>query len=706
MNPSVYKPAFNLKKNKFNLSKLVFSIAQFYTMRFFYITIVIFFLFAACKEEDHNSDINAVSDLEKVSGEFFITSASINLKGADFQSDKMARSGTYSIRVDSLPKNALQGTADNIKIGDEIHLQIWRSGKGKKNGKIFLQIGNQIYLSTSKAIKTDGDWDLLEFDFAIPMEFKGDGMRWYVANTGTDEVFFDDFSLSVKRNNGLVIKTHPDLPKINLEIDPEGLEKIEEKRLFALEKGVLLSSSDDYVKTKISWNEEKKKAKVRLKGDWTDHLFGQKFSLLINLSKKETLGGYSKFGIQNPVSRHFLDEWFVHEILKKEGILTTNYEFIDLYINDESKGLYAVEEHFTPELLASQGRENGPILKFSEDDVWNVRYINNKRDIPGVPIYQAAIIDAFSQDDLMEEEGLRKNFFRARDLMYQYQFKNEKASRIIDTKKMAAYIALMDLCNGYHSLIWHNQRFYYNEEEDLLEPLVYDIFQESSSFKEEQAFLFLGQQYVDHPNSYHTNTSDFIFQDSSFVASYLFYLDKFSAPNYFDNALVELKDQLELYEKEIHSEYDFYSFDLDLYHDKAELIRAALPKFKIDIEKQLEKNLKPNSYSINIKDEYEAMENLSLHAYLNYVPGHTELQLQNFYFKDLEIVGLVVDKEDQHWKNSIVLPAYLNSGPPTTIIQNINFIPQKVLYKYDGSDSLYSQKIIPYRAPLEKIDEK
>jgi len=706
MNPSVYKPAYNLKKSKFNLSKLVFSIAQFYTMRSFFITLFILSLFASCNEEDHKMKITTVSDLEEVSGEYFKTSGSIKLKGADFQSDKMARSGNYSVQLDSLHKYALQGSVENIKIGDEIHLQIWRSGKGKENGEIILQIGSHVYLSATRAAKTEGDWDLLEFDFAIPMEFRGEGMKWYVTNTGSDEVFFDDFSIDIKRNNGLVIKTHSDLPKINLEIDAEDLEKIEEKRLFAIEKGVLLSSGDDYVKTKISWNGDKSKAKVRLKGDWTDHLFGQKFSLLVNVSKKETSGGYTKFGIQNPVSRHYLDEWFVHEILKKEGILTTRYEFVDLYINDENKGLYAVEEHFTPELLISQGRKNGAILKFSEDDVWNIRYINNKRDIPGVPVYQASIIDAFSQDDLMEDEDLRKNYFRGRDLMYQYQFKEDKASKIIDTKKMAAYIALMDLCNGYHSLIWHNQRFYYNEKEDRLEPLVYDIFQESSSLNEEQAFLFLGQQYVDNPNSYHTNTSDFIFQDSSFVASYLFYLNKFSAPDYFDNEYNDVEDQLKLYEKEIHSEYDFYSFDLDFYRKKAELIRAALPQFKIDIENLLAQDPKPHFGFIKVKEEYEAMENLSLHAYLNYVPGHTELQLQNFYFKELEVVGLVVDKEVKLLEQSVMLPAYVFSGPPTTITENINFIPQKVLFKYNGSDSLYTQKVIPYRAPLEKTDEK
>ena len=299
----------------------------------------------------------------------FITSTSIMLSGAKYQSALISKSGKYSMRLDSASQKGLSGKVENIKIGDEIRLQVWRSGKGKANGHLFLQIGTSIYTRATKAIKTEGDWELLELAFAVPMEIKGKGMFFYVINEGNEEVFFDDFSIDIKRNNGLHLTTHPDLPKINIQIKEENLENLEKKRAEAIESGILISGGEDWQKAKISWNEEEEKGKIRLKGDWTDHLYGQKFSLRVNISNDKAIGGYTKFGIQNPVSRHYLDEWFIHQMLQQEGILTTRYEFADLYINNESKGLYAIEEHFTPELLQSQGRKNGPILKFSEDDL-------------------------------------------------------------------------------------------------------------------------------------------------------------------------------------------------------------------------------------------------------------------------------------------------------------------------------------------------
>ena len=679
---------------------------QYKRIRYFLISLFFLTFFFACKQENHVKEVHVKADLEHINDSHFKSSGSIILSGAEYQSDLNSRSGKFSLRLDSLNQEALEGNVENIKIGDNIQVQIWRSGKGKNKGILILQIGYNLFLRASEAVKVEGDWELLELSFAIPMEFKGNGIRWYLVNEGNEEVFFDDFSLDIVRNGGLVLTTHPDLPRINLEIKEDDLDKIEKKRLEAIENGVLISSDEDWVKAKISWDDDEKKGKVRLKGDWTDHLYGQKFSLRVNISKGDTLGGYSKFGIQNPVSRHYLDEWFVHQLLQKEGILTTRYEFADLYINNESKGLYAIEEHFTPELLASQGYKNGPILKYSEDDLWLTRSLNNKKDIPGAPYYQGAMIEAFSQDDLMDDPQLRNNFFRGRDLMYQYQFKEAPASEIVDVKKMAAYFAMMDLCNGYHSIIWHNQRFYYNESKDRLDPLVYDIFQENSYMGEEQDFIFIGQHYLENPISYLTNTIDFLFQDKDFIKWYIFYLDKFSSIDYFENGLSKMERELRLYEKEINKEYDFYSFDLSLYQEKAGLIRAALPDFKIGIENFLNTERKPHRSAIKVKEEYEPIKNLSLHAYLNYLPGKTELQVQNFYFKELEIIGLVVDKELRSFDEALIIPPYLRYGPPETIIKDINFIPQEVIYKYAGNDSLFHQKIVHFRAPNEYSYER
>jgi len=661
------------------------------------ITLLLFI--SSCNRADYIDEVITSSDLEEVSAKHFKTNGPVELSGAKYISDLTARSGKFSLRLDKKNQKALKGSIENIRIGDEIHIQVWRTGTGAKNSELVLIVGHLLYFKESVAIKKEGDWELLEFKMTIPMEFVGKGIRWYVNNKADEEVFFDDFYLRLKRNNGLVIKTHPKLPQVNLKIKEEGIKKIESKRLFALDKGVLITEADDWVKTSITWNDKKKKGKIRLKGDWTDHLYGQKVSLRVSISKGKTLNDYSKFSIQNPVSRYYLDEWFIHKILEKEGILTTRYEFIDLYINDESKGLYAVEEHFTAELLASQGREESPIFKFSEDDLWLSRFRNNKKDIKGLPWYPSAMIEAFSQKRMTESEDLRASFFRGRELMFQYQFRLVKASTIVDTKKMAAYIALMDMCSGYHAMIWHNQRFYYNKEADLLEPLVYDIFQETTHLYKSD-IDFLGKTYVDKPWSYKVNSIDFLFQDERFVEWYIYYLEKFSAEEYFENAKKEYITKLSKFEKEIQSEYDFYSFNIDLYLERAKIIREELPSFKDAISNTLKKELTPFYSPIKVDPEQFPIENTSMHAYLDFLPGQTSLQVQNFYYSELEVVGLVIDKKNEFFESKVKLPAYRIKEEPETIAIDISGLPTAVLFKTLEGDSLFSQKVIRYRAPI------
>jgi hypothetical protein len=667
--------------------------------------VIVLFLLGSCKTEDYSDEVSFISDLETVKGDKFKSSSSIELSGASYQSDKKARSGRYSVRLDSSDTKVLKGEISNIKIGDEIYVSVWRYAPGKNKGQLYVKVGHMNVFKTSKAVKKEGDWELLETTVMMPNEFKGHKLIWYVNSLANDEVFFDDLEVKLKRNKGLQISEHPSLPKINIELSDEDIDKLEAKRLSAIENGVLISSSDDWIKTKISWNGDKKKAKIRLKGDWTDHLYGEKFSIRVNVSKDKTLNDYSKFAIQNPVSRHFIDEWFVHQILHDEDILTTRYEFADLYINDESKGLYAIEEHFTPELLISQGRKVGPIFKFSEDDLWYSRYINDRKDIRGVPWYPGSVIEVFSQDEIVEQPELLNDFYRGRELMYRYKFKEGKASEIVDVKKMAANFAMMDLSAGYHSIIWHNQRFYYNDQDDVLEPLVYDIFQESSRLKKEP-MDFLGLQYVRKPKSYQVTTSDFLFQDSAFVDWYTYYLEKYSTEGYFDSVQNVLKDDLALFESEIQKEYDFYSFDLEFYQKRAAAIRANLAEFKDGMKERLAEDLKPK-YGVYKSDyDFEPIKNVSLHAYLNFVPGKTELQVQNFYFKPITIVGVLANKRTVLWDDPIKLPPYLSTRSPQTTIIDISIIPESVIFNYEGNDSLFTQKIQRYRVPIDSYNGK
>ena len=72
---------------------------------------------------------------------------------------------------------------------------------------------------------------------------------------------------------------------------------------------------------------------------------------------------FGNFPFRSPETRNFLYEWAFHQNLMNEGILTTRYDFVNVMLNGELLGTYAIEENFNAELLESQGRRQGVILR-------------------------------------------------------------------------------------------------------------------------------------------------------------------------------------------------------------------------------------------------------------------------------------------------------------------------------------------------------
>ena len=68
-----------------------------------------------------------------------------------------------------------------------------------------------------------------------------------------------------------ILTVKNDLDNIRLDVPFKSLQSIETKRKNALEKGLLISSDEDFVKAEISQNGKKHKCDIRLKGDLPDH---------------------------------------------------------------------------------------------------------------------------------------------------------------------------------------------------------------------------------------------------------------------------------------------------------------------------------------------------------------------------------------------------------------------------------------------------
>jgi hypothetical protein len=85
------------------------------------------------------------------------------------------------------------------------------------------------------------------------------------------------------------------------------------------------------------------------------------------MRKNNRIWGLEEFSIQKPITRNYTYEYLFHKFLEEAGLLSLKYFFVNLYFNDENRGLYAVEESFSKELLERQKKRNGPIFGLDEE---------------------------------------------------------------------------------------------------------------------------------------------------------------------------------------------------------------------------------------------------------------------------------------------------------------------------------------------------
>ena len=88
-----------------------------------------------------------------------------------------------------------------------------------------------------------------------------------------------------------------DLPTIYLDIAFEAYQVMAAQRDQALQAGILLLSAEDWQPAEIRFQSETIPVRVRLKGDWIDHLGADKWSFRIETRRDAVLMGMRSFSI-------------------------------------------------------------------------------------------------------------------------------------------------------------------------------------------------------------------------------------------------------------------------------------------------------------------------------------------------------------------------------------------------------------------------
>ena len=337
------------------------------------------------------------------------------------------------------------------------------------------------------------------------------------------------------------------LPTLYIDLPFESYQSILDKRDEALQTGILLSTDEDFVPAQVHLGDTTPlDVKIRLKGDWTDHLEGEKWSYRIHVKNDEQVAGFRRFSIQAPETRQFINEWAFHQHLMREGILTTRYQFVNVLQNGLPKGIYALEESFTSDLIESQQRRAGVILRFDENLFWEDRavfwehevYIGSKMMVTNS---DSAQITTFESGKIAENPVLDREAQTAINMLRAFQIGERAASEIFDVKLMGRFYALSDLWGAAHGVKWHNIRFYYNPITGLLEPVAFD----------NEALQYGGSQ----ESIIDLMLNERIFEDPLIRKAYAQELEWITQPDYLTSFKKDINADLELIRSALMAEY-------------------------------------------------------------------------------------------------------------------------------------------------------
>lgn len=530
------------------------------------------------------------TDLETFVENTFLAD-SFQFEGADLRTTDFAHSGLFSIALDQDHVYGLTTWFIPPNKEATYHVSIYRYNPDRLIAPLVIAGSNSdnFYITQQEGIyeNTDSIWEIVHATFQVPPEVDSIKLYCFLSSKLPGKVYFDDFNLSISDLGEIRVGS---LPVLDLQLEEEGLRKLEQKRLQAWDDGVLVAEEDDWVKARLIVEGVEKTGKIRLKGDWLDHLRGNNWSFRVKLKDPASLWGMIEFNLQKPDTRGLMQEWIYHQLLDHHDILSPRYRFLILRLNGESRGIYACEEHFQKELVESSNRREGPILKFSEDRMWdgvkrqfddlgNGQYVleNDKQQA-----YNSAPVEVFDPEVVSGNSDLAKVYSRGLYLMNQYKNKALPMHQIFDVERVGKYLAIVDLCRAYHSLSWHNQRWYYNPLSDRLEPIGFDGFTTDEpklspglTLLAEEAYRGMSEKYEPYKQ---------LFNDPQIASTYIQYLDSFSSRTYLPSFFESLDSSLMTNALALQEEYKIETFQRGRYLDHASRIRLTIPAYPESIE--------------------------------------------------------------------------------------------------------------------------
>ncbi|MDA3884997.1 MAG: CotH kinase family protein [Candidatus Delongbacteria bacterium] len=327
-------------------------------------------------------------------------------------------------------------------------------------------------------------------------------------------------------------------PVLNIDIKFKNYQKLLYQRKQALKSGgednpFNFHVDFENVPAKLSYKGKEYKAEINLKGLRKNHFSDStRMSFQVKLKGNQTIMGMRKFSLQDPKMRNYIYEWIFHKILKGEGFIALNYDFIEVKINGLDAGVYAIEERMDKILLERHGYTDGPIFKISDDK--DSMYCHTIEPF-GEKKYTSQKWKKITKKALLLAKGLSERRF--------------EFGKTVNTDMFARYFAICDVFMFFHGSLKKSIRVYYNPVTGKFEPIGFD----GHTFTE--APNFISSEVIQRLNEVHnyfisvTMFHEIIFMndenyDEEFLKLYAQYLNKYSSIEYLDSFFGDISNEL------------------------------------------------------------------------------------------------------------------------------------------------------------------
>jgi hypothetical protein len=356
-----------------------------------------------------------------------------------------------------------------------------------------------------------------------------------------------------------------DPPTLVVDMSFSSYQDILSQREQALQDGVYIPSSGDFVTATIQATGSTIPVRMRLLPGPADHLNeGGKWGFEVRTRQNYRLFDMQQFHLLDPAANNWLNQWAFSRALQHEGILVARYHFVRLVLNGKELGLYGLQEGITSELPEVQGRSPGITLGYDATLLWK-SIVHFQGDVQAAytdPVANLSVegleyleVDAPRDIDIATDPELSAQRDRAVVLLRGLQAGTLRASDVFDAQQYGRFLALVDLWGAFQSTSLVNMHYYYNPTSDRLEPIGF-----SANPLDSVAHLSLATTYG----------------DPILQVAYTQEALRISQPEYLDHLKTELESEFSRLQPAVSAEYPDLRPPWDEIRHRQEQIRLSL----------------------------------------------------------------------------------------------------------------------------------